>query len=86
MLNTTINKIVMILTSKILMVKPNNFRSNEETIVNNCFQENSLEIPNSVLNKIAIKEFNQFVKKLEKRVLKEENKLYPLILEKLIRS
>lgn len=65
MLNTTINKIVMILTSKILMVKPNNFRSNEETIVNNFFQENSLEIPNSVLNKIAIKEFNQFVRKLE---------------------
>ena len=65
MLNTTINKIVMILTSKILMVKPNNFRSNEETIVNNFFQVNSLEIPNSVLNKIAIKEFNQFVRKLE---------------------
>ena len=55
----------MILTSKILMVKPNNFRSNEETIVNNFFQVNSLEIPNSVLNKIAIKEFNQFVRKLE---------------------
>ena len=34
------------------MVKPNNFRSNEETLVNNFFQENSLEIPNNVLNKI----------------------------------
>ena len=65
MLNTTINKIVMILTSKILMVKPNNFRSNEETIINNFFQKNSLGISNSVLNKIAIKEFNQFVRKLE---------------------
>lgn len=65
MLNTTINKIVMILTSKILMVKPNNFRSNEETIVNNFFQKKSLGISNSVLNKIAIKEFNQFVRKLE---------------------
>ena len=54
MLNTTINKIEMILTSKILMVKPNNFRSNEETIVNNFFQENSLEIPNNVLNKILL--------------------------------
>ncbi len=72
MLNTTINKIVMILTSKILMVKPNNFRSNEETIVNNFFQENSLEIPNSVLNKIAIKEFNQFVKKLEENKIEVE--------------
>lgn len=72
MLNTTINKIVMILTSKILMVKPNNFRSNEETIVNNFFQENSLEIPNSVLNKIAIKEFNQFVKKLEENEIEVE--------------
>ena len=65
MLNTTIDKIVMILTSKILMVKPNNFRSNEETIVNNFFQRNSLGISNSVLNKIAIKEFHRFVKKLE---------------------
>ncbi len=74
MLNTTINKIVMILTSKILMVKPNNFRSNEETIVNNFFQENSLEIPNSVLNKIAIKEFNQFVKKLEENEIEVEVK------------
>lgn len=55
----------MILTSKILMVKPNNFRSNEETIVNNFFQKKSLGISNSVLNKIAIKEFNQFVRKLE---------------------
>lgn len=65
MLNTTINKILMILTSKVLMVKPNNFRSNEETIVNNFFQKKSLGISNSVLNKIAIKEFNQFVRKLE---------------------
>ena len=72
MLNTTINKILMILTSKILMVKPNNFRSNEETIVNNFFQENSLEIPNSVLNKIAIKEFNQFVRKLEENEIEVE--------------
>ena len=72
MLNTTINKIEMILTSKILMVKPNNFRSNEETIVNNFFQENSLEIPNSVLNKIAIKEFNQFVKKLDENKIEVE--------------
>ncbi len=72
MLNTTINKIVMILTSKILMLKPNNFRSNEETMVNNFFQENSLEIPNSVLNKIAIKEFNQFVRKLEENEIEVE--------------
>ena len=72
MLNTTINKIEMILTSKILMVKPNNFRSNEETIVNNFFQENSLEIPDSVLNKIAIKEFNRFVRKLEEHKIEVE--------------
>ena len=62
----------MILTSKILMVKPNNFRSNEETIVNNFFQVNSLEIPNSVLNKIAIKEFNRFVRKLEEHKIEVE--------------
>jgi len=72
MLNTTINKILMILTSKILMVKPNNFRSNEETIVNNFFQKNSLGISNSVLNKIAIKEFNQFVRKLEENEIEVE--------------
>ena len=62
----------MILTSKILMVKPNNFRSNEETIVNNFFQKNSLGISNSVLNKIAIKEFNQFVRKLEENEIEVE--------------
>jgi len=72
MLNTTIDKIVMILTSKILMVKPNNFRSNEETIVNNFFQRNSLGISNSVLNKIAVKEFNRFVKKLEEHKIEVE--------------
>ena len=72
MLNTTINKIVMILTSKILMVKPKNFRSNEETIVNNFFQKNSHGISNSVLNKIAIKEFNQFVRKLEEHKIEVE--------------
>jgi len=62
----------MILTSKILMVKPNNFRSNEETIVNNFFQKNSLGISNSDLNKIAIKEFNQFVRKLEENEIEVE--------------
>ena len=72
MLNTSINKIMMILTSKILMVKPKNFRSNEETIVNNFFQKNSLGISNSVLNKIAIKEFNQFVRKLEENKIEVE--------------
>lgn len=72
MLNITINKIVMILTSKILMVKPNNFRSNEETIVNNFFQEKSLLISNSVLNKIARKEFSQFVRKLEEHKIEVE--------------
>ena len=63
---------MMILTSKILMVKPNNFRSNEETIVNNFFQEDSLGISNSILNKIAIKEFNQFVRKLEEHKIEVE--------------
>ena len=63
---------MMILTSKILMVKPKNFRSNEETIVNNFFQKNSHGISNSVLNKIAIKEFNQFVRKLEEHKIEVE--------------
>ena len=54
------------------MVKPNNFRSNEETLVNNFFQENSLEVPNNVLNKIAIKEFNRFVRKLEEHKIEVE--------------
>ena len=72
MLNFIINKIIMILTSSILMVRPNNFRSNEETIVNNFFQKNSHGISNSVLNKIAIKEFNQFVRKLEENEIEVE--------------
>ena len=49
------------------MVKPNNFRSNEETIVNNFFQENNIEIPNSVINKKARKEFIEFVRNLRKQ-------------------
>ena len=63
---------MMILTNKILMVKPKNFRSNEETIVNNFFQKNSLGISNSVLNKIAIREFNQFVRKLKEHKIEVE--------------
>ena len=72
MLNSTINKIVMILTSKILMVKPNNFRSNEETIINNFFQKKSHGISDSLLNKIAKKEFNQFVRKLKEHKIEVE--------------
>ena len=72
MLNTTISKIVMILTSKILMVKPNNFRSNKETIVNNFFQEKSHGISDSLLNKIAKKEFYEFVKKLKEHKIEVE--------------
>lgn len=50
----------MQITNTILMIRPVAFRKNEETAVNNYFQED-LEIKNSEINKIARKEFDDFV-------------------------
>lgn len=56
----------MNLTDKILMVRPNTFRSNEQTIINNYFQKANLKIDNKdVLNK-ALKEFDALTSVISK--------------------
>ncbi len=53
----------MQITNSILMVRPVNFRMNEQTAVNNYFQED-LDLRNSVINARAQQEFDAFVDKL----------------------
>lgn len=53
----------MQITNTILMVRPVNFRMNEQTAVNNFFQED-LDLRNSVINQRAQEEFDTFVEKL----------------------
>ena len=50
-------------TNTILMIRPISFRMNEQTAVNNYFQEN-LEIQNAEINAKAQEEFDAFVDKL----------------------
>ncbi|ARV09144.1 amidinotransferase [Winogradskyella sp. PC-19] len=50
-------------TDTILMIRPVNFRMNEETAVNNYFQED-LDIKNAEINSKAQEEFDVFVEKL----------------------
>ena len=50
-------------TDTILMIRPVNFRMNEETAVNNYFQED-LDIKNAEINRKALEEFDEFVEKL----------------------
>lgn len=51
------------ITNAILMVRPVRFRMNEQTAVNNYFQED-LDLKNSQINEKAQKEFDAFVKVL----------------------
>ncbi|WP_411768593.1 citrulline utilization hydrolase CtlX [Winogradskyella sp. A3E31] len=51
------------ITDTILMIRPVNFRMNEQTAVNNYFQED-LELKNIEINTEAKKEFDAFVAKL----------------------
>nr|WP_298928847.1 arginine deiminase-related protein [uncultured Allomuricauda sp.] len=53
----------MQVTNSILMIRPVNFRMNEQTAVNNYFQED-LSIKNGEINCKAQKEFDDFVTKL----------------------
>ena len=53
----------MQITNTILMIRPVAFRMNEQTAVNNYFQED-LEIQNQTINARAQKEFDDFVKVL----------------------
>ena len=50
-------------TNTILMIRPVNFRMNEQTAVNNFFQED-LDLKNTVINAKAQEEFDVFVEKL----------------------
>ncbi|MEO8772793.1 MAG: arginine deiminase-related protein [Gelidibacter sp.] len=50
-------------TNTILMIRPVSFRMNEQTAVNNYFQED-LDLKNSEINKKAQAEFDAFVEKL----------------------
>ena len=50
-------------TNTILMIRPVSFRMNEQTAVNNYFQED-LDLKNSEINKKAQVEFDAFVEKL----------------------
>jgi len=50
-------------TNTILMIRPVNFRMNEQTAVNNYFQED-LDLKNSKINALAQEEFDAFVEKL----------------------
>ena len=52
------------ITNTVLMVRPVAFRMNEETAVNNFFQE-KLHLKNEEINKKAQEEFDSLVKKLE---------------------
>ena len=51
------------ITNTILMIRPVNFRMNEQTAVNNYFQED-INLKNSEVNAKAQKEFDAFVDKL----------------------
>ncbi|MET2985658.1 citrulline utilization hydrolase CtlX [Aureibaculum conchae] len=56
------------ITNTILMVRPIKFRMNEQTAVNNYFQED-IDLKNSEINKEAQKEFDAFVEKLRAKGL-----------------
>ena len=51
-------------TNNILMIRPVNFRMNEQTAVNNYFQED-LDLKNAEINAKAQEEFDAFVQKLK---------------------
>tara|TARA_B110000503_G_scaffold45263_1_gene74060 strand:- start:9003 stop:9935 length:933 start_codon:yes stop_codon:yes gene_type:complete len=51
-------------TNSILMIRPINFRMNEQTAVNNYFQEN-VDLQNAEINRKAQEEFDSYVFKLK---------------------
>lgn len=65
-------------TDTILMIRPVNFRMNEQTAVNNYFQED-LDIKNAEINMKAQEEFDAFVEKLRavgiNVIVEEDDKL-----------
>lgn len=65
-------------TDTILMIRPVSFRMNEQTAVNNYFQED-LDLKNAEINTNAQKEFDDFVEKLKavgiNVIVEEDDKL-----------
>ncbi len=55
------------ITDTILMIRPATFRANEETAVNNYYQDNSIELPAGILLQKAQAEFDAFVEKLRSK-------------------
>ncbi|RMB56330.1 amidinotransferase [Dokdonia sinensis] len=54
------------ITNNILMIRPVQFRMNEQTAVNNYFQED-INLRNAAINERAQKEFDSFVEKLREK-------------------
>ncbi len=52
------------ITNTLLMIRPANFRMNEQTAINNYFQED-LDLQNQTINQKAQEEFDAFVEKLQ---------------------
>ena len=52
------------ITNSILLIRPRNIRANEQTSANNYYQKEPLNLSNEDIQKLAQKEFNDFVKKL----------------------
>jgi len=52
-------------TNSILMIRPINFRMNEQTAVNNYYQRVLNDLLPATVNANAQKEFDDYVKKLE---------------------
>lgn len=60
----------MQITDTILMIRPKNFGFNPETAASNAFQQNESELNINQVSTLAIKEFNELVKKLEQEGIK----------------
>jgi hypothetical protein len=54
-------------TNTILMVRPVNFRMNEQTAVNNYYQKKITDTLPAAINSLAQKEFDDFVNKLQEK-------------------
>ena len=58
------------ITNTVLMIRPAQFRMNEQTSVNNYFQKDLENALPEAVNKMAVKEFDAMVKKLKKAGIK----------------
>ena len=54
------------ITNTVLMIRPVQFRLNEQTSVNNYYQKDLGNTRPEAVNKMAVKEFDGMVKKLKK--------------------